>query len=121
MAFVSDWLAAIGLANRPRAAELDWQLHREGVVAQTRRQISHPAPIDDLPDGAFVTLPGKPTVAYLVLGAQLLQWTAEGYRARRERPSRLEVTVLTPRPTVAALAAGYRPQLHPSATAAHDR
>jgi hypothetical protein len=50
-----------------------------------------------------------------------LPWTPEGYRAPRERPSGIEVTVLTPRPIVAVLAAGYRPQLHPSATAAHVR
>jgi hypothetical protein len=120
-AFVSAWMKASGGANRPRAAELDWQLHRERVEAQTRRQISYPATIDELPDGTFVTLPGKPAAPYLVLGEQLLPWTAEGYRAARERPSGLEVTVLTPRPTVAALAAGYRPQLHPSATAVPDR
>ena len=119
-AFVSAWMAAGGRADRPRAAELDWQLHSERVEALTRRQISHAAALDSLPDGVFVTLPGKPAAPYLVRGAQLLPWTADGYRAPRERPRGLEVIVLTPRPTVTALAAGYRPQLHPSAAAAHD-
>ena len=116
-AFVSAWVAATGRAGRPRAVELDWQLHRERVEAQTRRQITYPSPIDDLPDGAFITLPGKPGVPYLVQGDWLLPWTPEGYRPPRERPAGLEVTVLTPRATVAALAAGFRPQLHPSAAA----
>jgi hypothetical protein len=115
-AFVSAWVAATGRAGRPRAVELDWQLHRERVEAQTRRQITHPAAIDDLPDGSFITLPGKPGVPYLLLDDRLLPWVPEGYRPARERPTRLEVTVLTPRATVAALRAGFQPLLHPSAT-----
>ena len=114
-AFVSAWMAAGGRTERPRAAEIDWQLHRERVDPATRRQVTHAAPLDSLPDGAFVTLPGKPGTAYLVLGRSLLTWTAEGYRGARERPDRLEVAVLTPRATVAAMAAGFKPLLHPSA------
>jgi hypothetical protein len=113
-AFVSAWMTAFGRADRPRSVELDWQLHRERVEGLTRRQITHQAPIEDLPDGAFVTLPGKPAVAYLMLGPRLLPWAPGGYRPARERPAGLEVTVLTPRATVAALRAGYRPELHPS-------
>jgi hypothetical protein len=114
--FVTAWMAATGRPDRPRAVELDWQLHRERVEAQTRHQITHPAAIDELPEGTFVTLPGKPGVPYLLLASRLLPWAPEGYRPARERPSRLEVTVLTPRATVAALRAGFRPELHPSAT-----
>jgi hypothetical protein len=117
-AFVSAWMVAVGRADRPRAAEIDWQLHRQRVEAQTRRQITYPAAIEDLPDGTFITLPGKPTVPYLVLDQRLLPWTPEGYRAARERPTRLEVTVLTPHATVGALRAGFRLLLHPSAAAA---
>jgi hypothetical protein len=117
-AFVSAWMAAGGRTERPRAAEIDWQLHRERVDPATRRQVTHAAPLDSLPDGAFVTLPGKPTTAYLVLGRSLLTWTAEGYRGARERPDHLEVTVLTPRATVTVMAAGFKPLLHPSAESA---
>ena len=114
-AFVSAWMAASGRAVRPRAAEIDWQLHRERVDPATRRQVTHAAPLDALPDGVFVALPGKPGAAYLVLRRRLLTWTAEGYRGGRARPDGLEVVVLTPRTTVGALAAGFRPRLHPSA------
>jgi hypothetical protein len=114
-AFVTAWMAACGRSERPRAAEIDWLLHRERVDPQTRRQVTHTAPLDALPDGVFIALPGKPGTACLVLGRQLLSWTAEGYRGVQERPRDLEVTVLTPRTTVAALAAGFKPQLHPSA------
>jgi hypothetical protein len=114
-AFVSAWMMAGGRAARPRAAEIDWQLHRERVDPATRRQVTHMAPLGTLPDGTFVTLPGKPGAPCLVLGRKLLTWTAEGYRGARPRPDGLEVVVLTPRTTVGALAAGFRPQLHPSA------
>ena len=117
-AFVSAWMAAAGRAERPRAAEIDWQLHRERVDPATRRQVTHAAQLDALPDGTFVTLPGKPATAYLVLGRTLLTWNADGYRGLRERPAGLEVVVLTPRTTVGALAAGFKPQLHPSAAPA---
>jgi hypothetical protein len=108
-------MVAGGRSARPRAAEIDWQLHRERVDPATRRQVTHTAPLGTLPDGTFVTLPGKPGAPCLVLGRKLLTWTAEGYRGARPRPDELEVVVLTPRTTVGALAAGFRPQLHPSA------
>jgi hypothetical protein len=59
-AFVTAWMAAGGRSSRPRAAEIDWQLHRERVDSLTRRQVTHPAALDALPDGVFITLPGKP-------------------------------------------------------------
>jgi len=114
-AFVRAWMVAGVRSARPRAAEIDWQLHRERVDPATRRQVTHTAPLGTLPDGTFVTLPGKPGAPCLVLGRKLLTWTAEGYRGARPRPDELEVVVLTPRTTVGALAAGFRPQLHPSA------
>lgn len=114
-AFVSAWMTAGGRRERPRVAEIDWLLHRERVDSVSRRQVTHTATLDTLPDGTFVTLPGKPGTPCLVLGRQLLAWTAEGYRAAHDRPRALEVVVLTPRTTVGALAAGFRPQLHPSA------
>jgi hypothetical protein len=114
-AFVTAWITASGCALRPRAAELDWQLHRERVDPQTRRQITHQAPLATLPAGTFVTLPGKPATPCLVQASGLLAWTPEGYRPLREHPDEGEVTVLTPRATVAALAAGFQPQLHSSA------
>jgi hypothetical protein len=54
-------------------------------------------------------------VPALVLVDRLVPWSAEGYGAARDRPDRGSATVLTPAPTVAVLAQGYRPVLHPSA------
>jgi hypothetical protein len=53
-----------------------------------------------------------------VLGAELLHWTAAGYRARTRRPVGGQALVLTPPSLVAVLRAGWEPLvplLHPSA------
>jgi hypothetical protein len=50
------------------------------------------------------------------VGEQLLAWHPSGYRSLISPIAPGEVVdVLTPRSTVAALSAGYRPMLHPSA------
>jgi hypothetical protein len=113
-AFVAAWMAGNALSVRPHAGAIDRQLQRERVEPRTRRQITHRAPIDDLPDGTFLTLPREPDRALLLLGARLLLWTPDGYRPGRARPSGIEVRALTPRSIVAALRAGFRPELHPS-------
>jgi hypothetical protein len=74
----------------------------------------HPHPIDDLPDGAFVVMDGE---AFAVRGDTLLRWTPEAYNARRPRPQGTMFHVLTPPTILAVLAAGYKPQWHPSAEA----
>lgn len=66
----------------------------------------------DLPDGAYIVVDGR---AWLVLGKMLYAWSALGYTERRERSGHDEVEVLTPRSTIAVLAAGYRVAVHPSA------
>ena len=99
------------------ADAIDAQLHTERVAAGTRRQLHHDAPFDELPDGALVLWDGAP---YLVLGSQLLRWTAAGYVARRPRPARRQAQLITPPSLVALLRAGWQPLvpfLHPSATA----
>ena len=53
----------------------------------------------------------------LVYGGRLLAWTPGGYLDRNTQAPAGEVTVITPRATVAVLAAGYHPVIHPSATA----
>jgi hypothetical protein len=57
---------------------------------------------------------------WLVHDGGLLAWTPGGYRDRVERQDApaAPVTVITPRATVAVLAAGYRAVIHPSAVTA---
>ena len=64
-----------------------------------------------LPDGAFFTLGGK---AFLKRENMARAWSFGGYATPVPLPAR--ALRLTPRATCAALDAGYRPLLHPSAT-----
>jgi hypothetical protein len=92
------------------ADPMDLTLH-EARVDERRTKRTYVAPAASLPDGAFVHDAGQP---WLVIGDRLLAWTPFCYTDWRRRPTG-EVTVLTPRPTVAAMQAGYQPLVHPSA------
>ena len=111
--FVEIWR---GLHPGPSNADaIDGRLHDERLEPATRVQRHHPAPIDGLPDGAFVLREGEP---WLVLGASLLRWTNGGYAERAPRPRRGDATVITPPSLVDVLRAEREPVvpfLHPSA------
>jgi hypothetical protein len=107
-AWLDGWEAAFG--ERPGADPMDRRLHAERIQGRTQRR--HALPWRDLPVGAFVTLGERPA---LVLGDRLVPWSASGYAPAVDRPRRGDATVLTPRSTVAVLAHGYRPVLHPGA------
>jgi hypothetical protein len=51
----------------------------------------------------------------LVAGGRVLPWTFGGYLAPVTLAPATQVELLTPPATVAAIAAGYRPLLHPTA------
>ena len=105
-AFRAAWQMA-----HPRDArfpQIDARLHGE----RTRRA-HHRAACDTLPDGAMVSLGGQ---AWLVVDGGLRAWTHGGYTTRREWPQE-RVAVLTPPSVLAAIHAGWRPDLHPSARA----
>ena len=95
----------------PRAKEMDDVLHGERLDGRVKRL--HPLAVvpENLPDGAIVA---SGMSAYLVLdGLPALLWTPSGYR--RVAATGAIGGVLTPPSTLAALAAGYKPVLHPSA------
>jgi hypothetical protein len=102
-------------ARLPRAPEIDRRAHADRVAPRTRRQVTYTAPLGDLPEGTFATLAEAAGRPLLVRADCLLPWRFEGYGAPLRRQDHLAATVLTPRSTVAALAAGYRPVLHHSA------
>ncbi len=111
LAFAEAWRVAQGLSRRPWAAEIDSTLHAERVRRETRSQITHTAPAPELPGGVMVRVGGD---IGLKLAGNVLPWSSDGYGA----PIPLEaadVEVLTPPSTVAVLAAGYQPLLHPTA------
>ena len=102
------------LHPRSRGADaIDRQLHDERVAGGVQRH--HDGRFDVLPDGAFVLWENEP---FLVLGPDLLGWSAAGYGRRRTRPSGRRAVVITPPSLVAVLRAGWSPLvplLHPSA------
>jgi hypothetical protein len=99
---------------KPTASLIDNQLHSERVNPDLSKCVSA-ASLQDLPDGVFVNIPAWGMHAYLLWKDQLLAWSNGGYQERRPRPANEEVTVITPRSTVAAILAGYLPEVHPSA------
>jgi hypothetical protein len=113
--FQAAWRRAFG-AGTDAARAIDRSLHSTRIDPRTRRQIRFEAPLDDLPGGVFVLLTDDPRTPLLVRSANLLPWHPAGYARPRPRPAATRCLVLTPRPTVAVLCAGYAPTLHPSAT-----
>ena len=97
-----------------RVAMIDDRLHSERV-GHGRSKQTFTAKLDELPDGVFIMSGGANGGAHLVLGDQLLTWSPGGYTRRRARPGGVDVLVLTPRSTVAAIRAGYEPEIHHSA------
>jgi hypothetical protein len=94
------------------APEMDRVLHA-ARVSRGRKHVFI-SDIRALPDGVYIKIPTR-SEALLLHASRLFPYAPEGYGAPIPRPLTGTVTVLTPRPTVAALAAGYRPILHPSA------
>ena len=105
----------------PGAPEIDARLHADRLAGSGVRlagsgvRRTYRAPLAGLPSGTMVDIGGAP---WLVHDGRLLAWTPGGYRKRPVEAPGGPVTVITPRATVAVLAAGYRPVLHPSALAA---
>ena len=103
--FLSLWRAAVGPAAGADA--MDAALH----PARTARE-RPVAAVAALPDGAMALIDGA---AHLVAQGRMWPWAPEGYGAPRAAPPGLRAPVLTPAPTVAVLAAGYRPAIAPCA------
>jgi hypothetical protein len=103
-----DYLRFLELVGEPGADAADARLH-------TERLHHHDRPMDELPDGAFVLREGEP---YLVLGSELLHWSAAGYDARLPRPSGVAPVITAPS-FLDALGAGWAgevPLFHPTAS-----
>jgi hypothetical protein len=105
-----------GTAARPTAQEIDDRLHAERI-APDRSKRTTVAALDEMPDGVIVVVAAWGEQAYLVGGDSLLAWSPGGYGVRQRRPKGEQVNVLTPPSTVAAIRAGYVPEVHLSALA----
>jgi len=93
----------------PSAPAMDTVLHGERLEGRGKRLHSLAGPLAGLPDGTVVAVGNE---AFTLHGGLAHRWTEEGYAP----PQHLGGAdrLVTPPSTVAALAAGYRPVLHPS-------
>jgi len=111
-AFKQAWARAVSPGGEvPGAPEIDARLHASRLVRPGVRR-TYQAPLAGLPSGTMVDIGGDPC---LVQDGRLLAWAPGGYAERPGEVPRDPVAVITPQVTVAVLAAGYRPVLHPSA------
>jgi hypothetical protein len=106
------WSTALG-TTRPSAKHINAQLHTERIVRGTHRRRTHEMDWARLPDGVFVLVDETPSV---IIGSELVEWTAAGYGRRYRRPSAGTAIVVTPPSAVAVLRAGYPVQIDGSAT-----
>lgn len=111
LAFAEAWRAARHLPRRPGAVEMDKILHGERTD-RSRRKLSYLAPAAELPDGVMIRAGGEPG---LLVGGRVRPWSFDGYGAPDPAGPADRVEVLTPPSIVAAITAGYRPLVHPSA------
>jgi hypothetical protein len=109
-AFRAAWEKGNGISG-VRAPEMDEVLHRERLDSRNKRLHALPMPPEKLPDGAMVQAGAE---SYLIARGGALLWTWDGYREVSD--ALRDASLLTPPSTLRALAAGYRPVLHPSAT-----
>jgi len=92
---------------KPAADDIDRVLHQERRLAGGAR-VTYSAPLSELPDGVFIARDGE---SWLVRDGGLRRWTPAGYSDRID-PFDGPAAVLTPRATVEAIRAGYRPLVH---------
>jgi hypothetical protein len=107
-AFRAAWERGNGISG-VRAPEIDAVLHAERLNGKAKRLHALSMPIEALPDGAMVRAEED---NYLIARGRALLWTFDGYG---EAQAIANATLLTPPSALRALAAGYRPVVHPSA------
>lgn len=108
-AWRTAWEQAFG--HWPGHKEADKYLHKARVTRR-REQVRHIADIGTLPTGAFVLLQGLP---HLVRKDGICSWENGQYGPIVPRPTG-PVSVLTPRPTISILHAGFRPEFADAAS-----
>ena len=103
-----------GLGDRPTSIQIDRLLHAHRVRRDGERVLWR-QPVGNLPDGVTFVNPDDSETAILKWKGRFLVWTKAGYKIRTPILSDSDVDVITPQPTVAALTAGYVPQVDSTA------
>lgn len=99
--------------TRPNVLEMDDVLHAERFDRQTKAKRIHSVALDQVPDGALITLSGSDALA--VKGDALLPWAPSGYGVPKPRSRGGTAGMLTPPSMAKVLTRGYTPLWHPSA------
>ena len=102
--------------NRMLAAE---RLRRGRGLERASDRITWTASIDDLPSGTVI-VDAAGDDSYLLGPDRLQRFTFAGWEPPIPRPAGIDVGVLTPPTSVAAITAGFVPSLHPTAAVAPD-
>ncbi len=108
--FKAAWLKGnpeYGFNEKTSFQEIDQLLHKERID-RNGNKITHKANIKDLPDGAFILIGDEP---HLLANNLIYHWAPAGYESALPLSEITTVTVLTPKSTLNAFRAGYRPQL----------
>ena len=106
--FRAAWEQGNGVTS-VHATDIDRALHAERLDHCKKRLHPRPMPLTALPDGTMVQ---QGADSYLIANGKTSLWSPAGYRAAEITGD--DALLLTPPSTVRALAAGYRPVLHPS-------
>ena len=106
--FRDAWSTAAG-GERVSAIHIDAVLHHERVERGHKRLHPIPRAQPELPDGTMIAANGA---AFAMYQGHAYRWTRDGYAGPEAITQ--AAAMLTPPSTFRALAAGYRPVLHPS-------
>jgi hypothetical protein len=107
--FKAAWLKGnpeYGFNSKTSIGQIDDITHAERIDGE-KNKVTFTASAPALPDGTFVFVDNEP---YLLVDNQIHHWTPFGYDRTLPAPIG-EVNVLTPKSTVQAFKAGYRPQM----------
>lgn len=109
-AFKLAWRRAFAIPDDGAltAGDMDRALHAARIARG--QKVTFRAALRDLPDGTFVALDERPGDAFLVDAGALHRWSHVGYGPPLAASWDTQVSVLTPKPTVAVLRAGYQPR-----------
>lgn len=107
--FKAAWLKGnpeYGFNIKTSIGKIDEIIHAERID-KGHHKVTYPALAPDLPDGTFILINNEP---HLLADNRIHHWTPFGYDGVLPVPTEA-VTVLTPKSTVQAFKAGYKPQM----------
>ena len=113
--FKNTWFKTLpaGSTATLGSGAIDQQLHAERVAPGIEK-VPRSGNLSTLPEGVLFEHEGQ---AILIHQGKLWRWSFDGYVAASPISGVASVSVLTPPSVVRVLAAGYKPQVHPTADA----